>query len=173
LSYISGSEFSIKLNGVDGDGFITPTRGLMQGCPLSPYLFIISMEALSQMLQAAQNAGAIREISLTPTAPTLTHSMYADDLVLFSLALNVEVRELSRIMGVFGDISGLRISNAKSVVWFSHCTNGRKRRKVLEFFPAKEPNDTTTYLGFPMPKGKVLVRHYNKLEDKVDGRCSG
>jgi hypothetical protein len=46
-------------------------------------------------------------------------------------------------------------------------------RNVLEVFPAKEPDDTTTYLGFPMPKGKTLVRHYNKIEKGVESRCGG
>jgi hypothetical protein len=41
---------------------------------------------------------------------------------------------------------------------------------VIESFSGKEPDYTTTYLGFFMPKGRVLVRHYRRQEERVESR---
>jgi hypothetical protein len=47
------------------------------------------------------------------------------------------------------------------------------RLGVLTVFQAKEPNDSTTYLGYPLPKGKILSRHYKGAMDKFEGKFSG
>jgi hypothetical protein len=54
--------------------------------------------------------------------------MYADDLVLFELTEEREVKALSEIMKVFGVVSGLKINNDKSVIWFSKNTTERGKR---------------------------------------------
>jgi hypothetical protein len=73
--------------------------------------------------------------------------MYADDLVLFGQAKENELQILKGIIGDFGAVSGLKINNEKSVVWFSTRTTRRKRHLVTLTFPAKGPDDFTMYLG--------------------------
>jgi Reverse transcriptase (RNA-dependent DNA polymerase) len=170
LSCVTGLKFTIKLNGETGGGFISPGRGLRQGCPLSPYLFILSMDLLSGRLTNTQNQGELKGLTLTAEAPTITHSMYADDLVRFGLAEEREVKALSEIMKVFGVISRLKINNDKSVIWFSKNTTERGKRQVFQTFPAKLPDDLTTYLEYHMPKGRVTSKHYKKMEDNTIGK---
>jgi Reverse transcriptase (RNA-dependent DNA polymerase) len=102
LSCITGSRFLIKLNEEAGGGFIKSGRGLRQGCPLSPYLFIFSMKVLSRMLMRAQDRGKLHGITLAVGSPALTHSMYANDLVLFGQAEEGELKVLKLIMTNFG-----------------------------------------------------------------------
>jgi hypothetical protein len=64
------------------------------------------MDLLSRRLTNAQNQGELKGLTLTAETPTITHSMYADDLVLFGLAEEKEVKALGEIMKVFGVISG-------------------------------------------------------------------
>jgi Reverse transcriptase (RNA-dependent DNA polymerase)/zinc-binding in reverse transcriptase len=173
ISCVMGSKFSIKLNGAVSYGFFTPARGLRQGCPLSPYLFILSMEILSKMLEQAQVGGRLKGLTLAQQAPQLTHSLYADDLVLFGLAENQEVQEITKIMQKFGSMSGLFVNNEKSVVWFSKRVTAQLKGMVLRVIPAKEANDSTTYLGYPFPKGRVLCRHYNGLLGKYEKKFFG
>lgn len=116
---LEASRVTILINGT-GDGFLKPTRGLRQGCPLSPYLFILVMEFLTKGLQMAQRRGTIRGIRLARSAPIITHAMYADDLVLMGEATVQEVNELKRILGEFETHTGLRINPDKSTLWFSN-----------------------------------------------------
>jgi Reverse transcriptase (RNA-dependent DNA polymerase) len=85
MSCIRSSRLTVLVNGVR-DGFLTPTRGLRQGCPMSPYLVIVAMEFLTKIFNKAQEEGRLQGVCLAPTAPILTHSIYADDLVIFAKA---------------------------------------------------------------------------------------
>jgi Reverse transcriptase (RNA-dependent DNA polymerase) len=158
---------------VAGDDFIKSKRGLRQGCPLSPYLFILSTEVLSRSVLAAQKRGCLSRVKLTAGVPALTHIMYADNLVLLDQAEEGELTSLKEIMKIFGGVSGLRINNEKFVLWFSKYTKERERRLVQLHFPAKDSDDNTTYLGYHMPKGRKTSKHYNKLEVQMLGRLGG
>lgn len=54
-----------------------------------PYLFILAIEFLTKQLQRAQQARVIRGIIVAKTAPTITHAMYANDLIIMGMT-NVE-----------------------------------------------------------------------------------
>jgi Reverse transcriptase (RNA-dependent DNA polymerase) len=173
MGCVSSSRLVIKMNGRQGSVYIMPDRGLKQGCPLSPYLFILVMEVLSRMLMEKQRQGSIKGVVLATGAPAITHSLYADDLVLFGTADSNEVEEFENVMHCFGQMCGLRLNNSKSVVWFSKRVTSTLKYEVLRRFPAQEPDDCTTYLGYPVPKGKVYSRHYKGMKNRVGGKCSG
>lgn len=65
-------------------GSYTLSRGLRQGDPLSPYLFILCQDVLSRMIEKEFLEGRFTGIKLNIGGPPLTHVMYADDIVLFS-----------------------------------------------------------------------------------------
>ena len=85
MEYISSVSYSILINGVPSD-IIHPTRGLRQGDPLSPYLFLICSEGLHSLLQKAADAGHIRGVSICKKGPRLTHLFFADDSLVFCRA---------------------------------------------------------------------------------------
>lgn len=60
-------------------GHILLKKGLRQGDPLSPYLFLICVEGLSNMLDAAASNGEVHGCRIAPTAPTVSHLLFADD----------------------------------------------------------------------------------------------
>jgi Reverse transcriptase (RNA-dependent DNA polymerase) len=105
----------VLINGT-GDGFITRTRGLRQGYPMSAYLFIMAMEFLSRRLQKAELEGRIQGVCVAPTASNITHAMYADDLIILAHSTKAEVSELNQIMLEFGDCSGLKVNPEKSTI---------------------------------------------------------
>lgn len=65
-------------------GLIIPKRGLRQGDPLSPYLFLFCVEGLSNALDNASEAGRIQVYRITPSAPVVSHPPFADDSFSFS-----------------------------------------------------------------------------------------
>lgn len=77
--YLSLGRTSVLVNGSPTDEF-SNTRGVRQGDPLSPFLFIIVMEGLSAIMQSAIEKSLFHGISLPTNGPYITHSMYADDL---------------------------------------------------------------------------------------------
>lgn len=88
---ISSPWFSVAING-ELAGFFPGKKGLRQGDPLSPYLFLFVMEALSGMISQAAESGQIR---LHPNCsdPKLTHLLFADDLLLFQMGLDIHLQE--------------------------------------------------------------------------------
>lgn len=75
---VSTVSYCIKVNGKYSRR-IYPQRGLRQGDPLSPYLFIICAEGLSAMLQKAEVEGRIQGIKVCREAPTINHLFFTDD----------------------------------------------------------------------------------------------
>lgn len=85
--------YSISFNGCQV-GPIIPSRGLRQGDPLSPYLFLICMEGLSLLLKREAEAGRINGCKVSAQAPSITHLLFADDSFFFCKANVEEVRAI-------------------------------------------------------------------------------
>ena len=83
MGCITSANFAILING-SPSGFFTPSRGIRQGCPLSPLLFILVIEGLSLLINDAKRCGRIKGIKISASL-TLTHLLFVDDVVLFGL----------------------------------------------------------------------------------------
>jgi hypothetical protein len=81
---ISTTSFSVLLNG-SSFGYFKPSRGLRQGDPLSPFLFIIGTEAISRMLH-----NSLRGFKISRSSESLNHLLFTDDLVVFTSATSSE-----------------------------------------------------------------------------------
>ena len=77
--------YSLLING-EPLGDIKPSRGICQGDPLSPYLFLLCSEGLHRMIQKTTERGEIQGVSIYRNGPKLTHLFFADDSLLFCRA---------------------------------------------------------------------------------------
>ena len=82
MQCVRSVQFSIILGGSPCASF-KPSRGLHQGDPLSPYLFIIASEVLSRMISNAEGLGHIKGIKLAKSCPSITHLLFANDSLFF------------------------------------------------------------------------------------------
>ncbi|GLT53433.1 hypothetical protein SLA2020_267030 [Shorea laevis] len=89
LNCISSISYSVLING-ESFGSILPTRGIRQGDPISPYLFIICAEALSAMLQEAERSRVVTGVPIAKGRVRLNHLFFADDSLLFCQAKSME-----------------------------------------------------------------------------------
>jgi len=137
---------SVLLNG-QPHGFFHSTRGVKQGDPLSPLLFILSAELLSRGLNQALDTGVLSPFYLPYGCLKISHLAFADDVVIF---LNGSKRNLRLLMGFLEDYqkcSGQLINNRKSSFYTSSFSNQQYAAKVTYitgFVPSTFP---MTYLG--------------------------
>src|SRR3954465_8131853 len=75
---VTSVHYSILVN-TDRVGPIQPGRGLRQGDPLSPYLFILIAEGLSALIKGAVSRGDIHGVQICREAPSVSHLLFADD----------------------------------------------------------------------------------------------
>ena len=117
-SCLSSAKFSILVNGVPA-GFFPSTKGLRQGDPLSPYLFVMGMEVLDVLVRRAVEGGYLSGCTIRGgSRPTLniSHLFFADDTIVFCEASKEQLTHLSWILLWFEVASGLRINLAKSEI---------------------------------------------------------
>lgn len=91
---ISTSSLSILING-SPFGCFQPSRGFRQGDPLSPYLFILCSEVVSKLLIREEHRKRLKGIKLGHHAPTISHLLFADNLLLFARATTLEATTLN------------------------------------------------------------------------------
>ncbi|KAL4303221.1 hypothetical protein GQ457_10G018920 [Hibiscus cannabinus] len=88
-------------------------RGLRQGDPLSPLLFVLVAEALHVLLERAVAAGLVRGVEVVPGF-ALSHLQFADDTIMFLYASLEVARNVQRVLFCFKAYSGLQINFGKS-----------------------------------------------------------
>ena len=97
--------------------FFQASRGLRQGCPLSPFLYILMVESLSRKLLAELVACAIPHIKATRGVDAINHSLFVDDsLLLGGASLNI-ARAFNEISQNFCLSLGSLMNKRKSVVF--------------------------------------------------------
>jgi hypothetical protein len=100
-------------------GPIIPGRGLRQGDPLSPYLFIICAKGLLTLIKQAEARGDIHGAKICRNAPTISHLLFADDCFLFFRATKREALTMKHILNTYEGASGQTINLQKSEIFYS------------------------------------------------------
>jgi hypothetical protein len=125
---VSTVTFSILINGKPSDTF-SPQRGLRQGDPLSPYLFIFCANVLSGLISKAQSQKKIHGIRIAHGAPEISHLLFADDSLFFCRANKKEAQVIKDIITNYQEASGQLVNMDKSEMIFSKHTPMIKKLK--------------------------------------------
>jgi hypothetical protein len=102
---VSSPTFSIVINGQSFAKFKSD-RGIRQGCPLSPYLFVLSINEPSIALQETMSANHFAGIKLRPNCPSIHSLLFADDLLVCGHATEQEATRMIYILQDFCSASG-------------------------------------------------------------------
>ena len=121
MECVTTVSYSLLVNG-EPQGNIKPSRGIRQGNPLSPYLFLLCSEGLHRLIQRAANFGEIKGVSICRNGPKLTHLLFADDSLLFCRAIKEDCQKVLEILSSYERVSGQKLNRAKT---FSSSTNQR------------------------------------------------
>ena len=98
---ITSVNYKVLMNG-EPRGNIVPGRGLRQGDPLSPFMFILCTEALVSLLNQAENQGKITGMRVARASPPISHILFADDSLFFCKEEPRECEEVMKVVGKYG-----------------------------------------------------------------------
>lgn len=151
---ISSVSYKVKVND-DYTDVISPQRGLRQGDPLSPCLFLLYAEGFSSLLNKADAEGRLKGIQLCNSAPRLNHLLFADDSLVLMKAKRECATNLQQVLQLYENCSGQTINFDKSSVMFSKNTSNADRKEVLNELHIRGGSQNRKILGSPSLCGPV------------------
>lgn len=124
-SLISSTFFSILVNGIPSCPFC-PSRGIRQGDPLLPFLFVLMDEGLGHCITQACLSLQIKGLSIH-NSPAITHQQFFDDNMLFRYPSVQEASMYKSLLNDFSEASRTNINKSKSHIFFlSHSSRRSK-----------------------------------------------
>ena len=172
MECVSSVSYRVRFNNTETEEF-APTRGLRQGGPLSPYLFLLCSEGLSSLLAHEQEIGGLEGVRVCRNAPHISHLLFADDSLILMKADSHNASTLKRILDTYCASSGQLVSNAKLIIFFSPNTNVNTRENVCTELNIETEALSDTYLGLPTMVGVDRTDCFQHLIDRVCQRLKG
>ena len=164
---ISTAHYTINMNG-ELHGFFKSTRGLRQGDPLSPYLFVLAMEGLGGILRNATQTTSFR-YHWHCQHNSITHLCFADDLMLFCNADINSVGILKSCLDRFSQLSGLTINRAKSFLYLSGI-NRELQHDIQQQLGFQQGILPVKYLGVPLISTRLTHADCRPLVERIISR---
>jgi len=157
------------LNGTQGPG-ILHRRGVRQGDPLSPMLFILAIDPVQRILELATRQGILSPLPLNTA--NLRTSLYADDAAIFINPSRDEIMAVKDILHAFGCASGLVTNLEKSSIHPIRCED-IDLDHVLQPFHGTRGNFPCRYLGLQLHTRPLRKIHIQPLIEKIGNRLAG
>ncbi|GER32750.1 RNA-directed DNA polymerase (reversetranscriptase)-related family protein [Striga asiatica] len=172
LSCISYPSFSFNLNGTVC-GYVTASRGIRQGDPLSPYLFIIVSELFSAYLQHKITINQFSGIRISQNGPMLSHLLFSDDALVFCKADEDHATLLLEILHKYQKFAGQKVNLHKSSMFLSKNCAEATKRKICSILQGIIVKRSSKYLGLPLGIGVSKVDTFQFVVEAVRERISG
>ncbi|MCH87824.1 ribonuclease H, partial [Trifolium medium] len=150
----------------------SPSQGIRQGDPLSPYLFVLTMERLAHLIQKEIEDRTWKPITLSRNGPPISHLFFADDLILFREASILQMNVISSCLSVFCGASGAGVSIEKTKMLVSTNVNSNRERELSNISGFDLTSDFGKYLGVPIIHGRKKKSLYEFIIEKVRKRLS-
>ncbi|XP_022041758.1 uncharacterized protein LOC110944402 [Helianthus annuus] len=167
---LSSARSSVLVNG--SHTFEFPCfKGIRQGDPISPFLFLIVMEGFSSMVRRASSVGTFRGIMLPNNGPTLTNLLYADDSVLIGEWSGSNIKHMALLLRCFNIVSGLQINMGKSSLMGIGVSSSQVEimAKVLN---CKKGSTPFIHLGVMVGARMTRVANWKSVMEVVESRLS-
>ena len=172
MNCLSSVTYSVLFNGSPTESF-SPSRGIRQGDPLSPYIFLLCAEGLTTLLRKADLEHSIRGVAVSRNGPRVTHLMFADDCMLFFRASTEECQVVKNILSQYEIASGQKLNTDKTSIFYSHNTPQETRLAIGNLMGAPNANSIERYLGLPPFLGRSKIKAFEDLPAKVWRKLQG
>ena len=166
---ISTVRFSVLVNG-SPPGFFSSSRGLRQGDPLSPLLFLLVMEVLSRMLRKTVEGGFITGFNIGSDV-SISHLLFADDSILFCDTNPQHMMYIRLVLTFFEAVTSLRVNMSKSeMVPVGVVPNLRVLADIMGCRIGSLP---MSYLGMPLGANFKSKAVWNSILEKMEHKLAG
>ncbi|XP_018474023.1 uncharacterized protein LOC108845291 [Raphanus sativus] len=170
MECVSSVSYAFLIN-VGPQGIFIPSRGLRQGDPLSPYLFILCTEVLSGLCNKALADGTLPGVKVGRHCPPINHLLFADDTMFFGKSSAASCATLSSILLKYEKASGQCINRAKSAITFSSKTNQECKTRVKRELNICNEGGVGKYLGLPEHFGRKKRDIFSSIVDRIKQRA--
>ncbi|CAK8573977.1 unnamed protein product [Lathyrus sativus] len=159
------------------NGYHTKTiqakRGLRQGDPISPLLFVIIMEYLNRYFRKMQKNPNFNHHAECEKLH-ITNLSFADNLLLFSRGDSMSVELIMEAFNGFSDSTSLKLNPAKCKIYFGGVDADTKQNiiNITNITNFQEGPFPFRYLGVPLTSKKLSIHHYMPLIDKIMSRVN-
>ena len=167
-SCVSSAKYSVAING-ELNGFFEGRKGLRQGDPISPYLFVICMDIFSRIIERKIKDSSSFKYHWRCRKSKLSHLCFADDLMIFCRGELNSIKVIKDSLDTFSSLSGLTPNKSKCSIFIAGDSVQLKRdiASLLGFPLGSLP---IKYLGVPLISSRLKAIDCRALVDRILGR---
>eukprot|EP00253_Pinus_taeda_P005179 PITA_05179 len=131
--------------------FFQAQRGIRQGCPLSPFLYILMADSLSRKLAVEKSAGSLPGLKPCEVSTPLNHALFADDSLLLGGVSTRIAKAFDNVLQSYCRVTGALINESKSEIysWNAEQQEITNISRILGF-KGQAKWDNFRYLGLPI-----------------------
>ncbi|XP_071741061.1 uncharacterized protein [Rutidosis leptorrhynchoides] len=170
LACLKSASISILINGSPTTEF-SMGRGVRQGDPLSPFLFILAAEGLNILTKATVDRGIFKGVEIGNDKVVISHLQYADDTIFFGDLSMSNARNLIYILKCFELASGLKVNFHKSCLYGVGADSG-EIDMLANRMGCQACKFPFIYLGLPIGAKMKKISDWNSVIEKFKKRLS-
>lgn len=165
----SSGHSSLLLNGIPGKHFLCK-RGVRQGDPLSPLIFVLAADISQSIFNDAMTHKLID--SPLNTSNDFPMVQYADGTILLLSACPLQIQETGNLLMHFSACTRLRVNYSKSVLVPIN-VNPQRTQLLANILGCDVGSFPFTYLGLPLGTSKPKVEHFIPMMQRIERRLTG
>ena len=165
MNCITTPTFSVIINGAT-KGLIQPQRGLRQGCPMSPYLFLLCTKVFPNLMWQAERQNLIHGLRFDRNI-TISHLLFMDDSLIFTRASVDDCKQLKKVF-----VHGQVFNYEKSFMFFSGKIPEGQTTTIKDIFQLNIVSRHEKYLRLPSIVGRKRTSFFNNVKLKVLSKIS-